>query len=103
MMANPLSGAETTELQSFLYPVNNTSLRTNSKFIELPVISLSWSQRNIPLSSIDQAIPWIILHQIHAGHLFFSLFLDWFRKPSRNLPSYCWYNSTHYNKAYIDW
>lgn len=72
MMANPLSGAETTELQSFWYPVNNTSLRTNSKFIELPVISLSWSQRNIPLSSIDQAIPWIILHQIHAGHLFFS-------------------------------
>lgn len=41
MVANPLSGAETTELQSFLYPVNNTSLRTNSKFIELPVISLS--------------------------------------------------------------
>lgn len=54
MMANPFPGAETTKLQSFLYSVNNTSLQTNSKFIEL--ISLSWSQRNIPLSSIDQAI-----------------------------------------------
>lgn len=61
MMANPFQGAETTKLQSFLYSVNNTSLQTNSKFIEL--ISLSWSQRNIPLSSIDQAISWIILHK----------------------------------------
>lgn len=85
MMANPFPGAETTKLQSFLYSVNNTSLQTNSKFIEL--ISLSWSQRNIPLSSIDQAISWIILHKIYAGHLYSFLFLDWFRKPSRNLPS----------------
>lgn len=84
-MANPFPGAETTKLQSFLYSVNNTSLQTNSKFIEL--ISLSWSQRNIPFSSIDQAISWIILHQIYAGHLNSLLFLDWFRKPSRNLPS----------------
>lgn len=84
-MANPFPGAETTKLQSFLYSVNNTSLQTNSKFIEL--ISLSWSQRNIPLSSIDQAISWIILHKIYAGHLYSLLLLDWFRKPSRNLPS----------------
>lgn len=81
MMANPFPGAETTKLQSFLYSVNNTSLQTNE------LISLSWSQRNIPLSSIDQAISWIILHQIYAGHLYSLLFLVWFCKPSRNLPS----------------